>query len=131
MEPAIPDGAYCLFLAPVEGTRQGKTVLVQLRDATDPETGERYSLKRYESWKAQAGGSWRHRAITLKPVNPDFRPIVLTGADERELQVIAEFVEVLGGKVVSARQPIDGTADSGRPGEAQEVADGTRDGFDA
>ena len=47
-----PDGAYCLFRAPVEGTRQGKTVLVQLRDATDPETGQRYTVKRYESEKA-------------------------------------------------------------------------------
>ena len=95
MQPAIPDGAYCLFAAPVEGTRQGKTVLVQLRDATDPESGERYTVKRYESEKAQAGDSWRHEKITLKPVNPDFKPIVLTGADEGELQVIAEFVEVL------------------------------------
>ena len=43
MEPAIPDGAWCLFRAPVEGTRQVKTVLVQLRDGTDPETGERYT----------------------------------------------------------------------------------------
>jgi type I site-specific restriction-modification system R (restriction) subunit len=30
MEPAIPDGALCLFSAPVEGTRQGKTVLEML-----------------------------------------------------------------------------------------------------
>ena len=30
MEPAIPDGAYCVFRAPVEGTRDGKTVLVLL-----------------------------------------------------------------------------------------------------
>ena len=29
--------------------RQGKTVLVQLSDATDPETGERYTVKCYES----------------------------------------------------------------------------------
>ena len=73
MEPAIRDGAWCLFRAPVEGTRQSKIVLVQLRDATDSETGQRY------------------------PVNPDFEPIVLTGADEDELQVIAEMVKVLGG----------------------------------
>jgi len=96
MEPAIPDGAWCLFRAPIEGTRQGKTALVQLRDATDPETGQRYTVKRYESEKAQAGESWRHEKITLKPVNPDFEPIDLTGADEGELQVIAEVVEVLG-----------------------------------
>jgi type I restriction enzyme R subunit len=96
MEPAIPDGSYCLFAAPVTGTRQGRTVLVQLRDATDSETGERYTVKRYESEKAQEGDSWRHAKITLKPVNPAFEPIVLTGADEGQLQVVAEFIEVLG-----------------------------------
>ena len=47
MEPTVPHEAYGLFRAPVEGTRQGKTVLVQLHDATDPETGARYTLKRY------------------------------------------------------------------------------------
>ena len=97
MEPAIPDGAWCLFSAPVEGTRQSKTVLVQLRDATDPETGQRYTVKRYKSQKAMQGDSWRHEKITLEPVNPDFEPIVLTGADEDVPQVIAELVEVLGG----------------------------------
>jgi len=98
MEPAIPDGAYCLFRAPVEGTRQGKTVLVQLRNATDPETGHRYTIKRYESEKAKHGDSWRHARITLKPVNPDFEPIVLTGADEGQLEVVAELIEVLWGQ---------------------------------
>ena len=96
MEPAIPDGAYCLFAAPVAGTRQGKTVLVQLRDVTDPETGQRFTVKRYESEKAKQGDIWRHQRITLKPVNPDFKPIVLTDADEGELQVVAQLVEVLG-----------------------------------
>jgi type I restriction enzyme R subunit len=95
MEPAIPDGAYCLFAAPVAGARQGKTVLVQLRDAADPESGERYTVKRYESEKAKHGDSWRHTRIILKPVNPDFEPIILTGAAEGQLQVIAELVEVL------------------------------------
>lgn len=95
MEPAIPDGSYCLFAAPIEGTRQGKTVLVQLRDAADPETGQRYTVKRYESEKEKHGDSWRHTRITLKPLNPDFQPIVLTGADEQQLQVVAELIEVL------------------------------------
>jgi type I restriction enzyme, R subunit len=95
MEPAIPDGAWCLFRAPVHGTRQGKTVLVQLRDATDSETGERYTVKRYESEKAGRGDDWRHERIILKPLNRDFDPIVLTGAQKEELQVIAELVEVL------------------------------------
>ena len=96
MEPAIPDGAYCLFAAPVEGTRQGKTVLVQMRDAADPESGERYTVKRYESEKAGDGDSWQHTKITLNPVNADFEPIIVTGTDEGQLQVVAEVVEVLG-----------------------------------
>ena len=33
---------------------------------------------------------------TLKPVNPNFKPIILTGVNEGELQVVAEFVEVMG-----------------------------------
>jgi SOS-response transcriptional repressor LexA len=97
MEPAIPDGSYCLFTAPVQGTRQGKNVLVQLRDAADPETGERYTVKRYESEKAtDEDGTWRHLKVTLKPLNPQFEPIVLTVEDEGTVHVIAELVEVLG-----------------------------------
>ena len=93
----LPDGSYYLFRAPVTGTRQGKIVLVQLRHAIDPDSGERYTVKRYLSDKVTHGDSWRHARITLKPVNPDFQPIVLTDAEEGELQVVAELVEVLGG----------------------------------
>ncbi|MFO0644235.1 MAG: DEAD/DEAH box helicase family protein [Polyangiaceae bacterium] len=96
MEPGIEDGAYCLFAAPVTGSRQGRTVLVQLRDATDPETGHRYTVKRYESEKARAGDSWRHTKITLKPTNPAYAPIVIEAVEEDAVQVIAELVEVLG-----------------------------------
>ena len=96
MEPVIPDGSYCLFRAPVIGTRQGKIVLVQLRHAIDPDNGERYTVKRYRSEKVTDGDSWRHARITLKPINPAFQPIEITGAEEGELQVVAEFVEVLG-----------------------------------
>ena len=95
MEPVIPDGAYCLFQAPVTGTRQGKTVLVQLRDPIDPETGQRYTVKRYRSEKATADDSWQHAKITLEPRNPDFDPIILEDMDEGEVQVVAEFIEVL------------------------------------
>ena len=95
MEPAIQDGAYGLFRAPVEGTRQGKTVLVQLREATDPETGARYTVKRYESEKVQDDNSWRHAKITLKPNNPEFESIVLSGKDEGAVTVVAELVEVI------------------------------------
>ena len=107
MEPAVPDGAYGLFRAPVEGTRQGKTVLVQLREATDPETGARYTVKRYESEKVQDDDSWRHAKITLKPNNPEFEPIVLSGEDEGEVAVVAELVEVIQRQ--SQKQIAEGT----------------------
>ena len=78
------------------GSRQGKVVVVQLRDAIDPETGERYTVKRYESQKEVKEDTWRHERITLNPINPVYEPIVLTGAEEGELEVVAELVEVLG-----------------------------------
>jgi len=96
MEPNIPDGAYCVFAAPVTGSRQGRIVLVQLRDQRDPENGERYTVKRYESEKSTgADGVWRHVTITLHPLNRAFQPIVLSAAEEGEVSVIAEFVQVL------------------------------------
>jgi SOS-response transcriptional repressor LexA len=96
MEPRIPDGSYCLFSSPVEGSRQGKIVLVQLRSQTDPENGARYTIKRYESEKSHGeDGTWRHIKITLKPLNTSFSPIVLAEEDEDSLAVIAEFLQVL------------------------------------
>ena len=78
------------------GTRQGKIVVVQLREEVDPESGERYTVKRYESDKRVRGEGWRHTRITLRPENHEFEPIVLTEAEEGALQVVAELVEVLG-----------------------------------
>ena len=96
MEPRIPDGSYCLFSTPVEGSRQGKIVLVQLRSETDPESGARYTVKRYESEKSYGeGDTWRHVKITLRPLNTSFSPIVLAEEDEDNLAVIADFLQVL------------------------------------
>jgi phage repressor protein C with HTH and peptisase S24 domain len=96
MEPQIPDGAYCLFGSPVEGSRQGKIVLVQHHDRTDPEHGGRFTLKKYFSEKAtSADGSWRHVKVELRPNNPDFNPIELTTDDEGSVKVVAEVLEVL------------------------------------
>jgi len=96
MEPRIPDGSYGVFAAPVEGTRQGKVVLAQLRNEVDPESGERYTVKLYESEKStDADGTWRHVKVTLRPLNRDFQPIVLTTEDEGAVAVIAEFLRAL------------------------------------
>ena len=96
MEPRIPDGAYCLFASPVTGTRQGRTVLVQLRDAVDPDTGERFTVKRYRSEKTADEHGWRHVRIVLEPSNPEFTPIELTTEDEGSVAVVSELVEVIG-----------------------------------
>ncbi|MEZ5285553.1 MAG: helicase-related protein [Vicinamibacterales bacterium] len=97
MEPAVPDGAYCLFASPVEGSRQGRSVLVRLPDSSDPESGERFTVKVYESEKAASeDGTWRHVKVVLKPRNPEFKPIELTVDEEGAVAVVAELVEVLG-----------------------------------
>jgi SOS-response transcriptional repressor LexA len=86
--------------------RQGKIVLVQLRDATDPETGQRYTVKRYQSEKVgNSEGTWQHAKITLKPINPQFEAVVLSGDDEGQLAVVAELVEVIGPPTVAEADP--------------------------
>jgi SOS-response transcriptional repressor LexA len=97
MEPLIPNGAYCLFDDSVAGSRQGRNVLVELADRKDPETGQRFTVKRYESEKATSeDGAWRHTRILLKPLNPAYEPIELTTEDEGSVRVVAVFVEVVG-----------------------------------
>ena len=96
MEPRIPDGGWCLFQSPVEGSRRGRVVLVEHRDIDDPETGGSYTVKRYESDKESDGaGSWRHTEIRLLPENLDFAPIILRDIRDDKFHVIAEVVEVL------------------------------------
>lgn len=72
-------------------------MLVQLRDQVDPESGERYTVKKYSSEKSSSSdGTWRHVKVTLKPANPAFLSIELTTDDEGTVQVVAELVVVLG-----------------------------------
>ena len=91
MEPLIPDGAYCVFRAPVTGTRQGKRLLIEQTGTAD--AGSRYTVKRYTSRKtAGDDGSWEHANIRLEPLNPEFEAFDLR---EGQFRVIAEFVQVL------------------------------------
>ena len=70
-------------------------MLVQLRDAVDPDTGQRFTVKRYRSERTTDADGWRHVEITLEPVNPDFAPIVLTADEEDSVAVVAELIEVI------------------------------------
>lgn len=96
MEPRIPDGSYCLFAGPVTGSRVGRTVLARMLNDLDPDTGQRFTVKRYRSEKATTEDGWRHLAIVLEPLNPDYEPIELIAEDESPVEVIAELIEVIG-----------------------------------
>ena len=87
MEPRIPDGSYCLF---------GRTVLARMLNDLDPDTGQRFTVKRYRSEKATNEDGWRHLAIVLEPLNPDYEPIELIAEDESRVDVVGELVEVIG-----------------------------------
>lgn len=96
MEPRIPDGSYCLFQSPVEGSRTGRILLVQHRDIHDPETGGSYTVKRFDSSGVIGKeGTERRGIIYLRPENTDYEPIELGDVQENEVAVIAELVEVL------------------------------------
>ena len=72
-------------------------MLVQLHDAVDPDTGERFTVKRYRSEKTADGdGGWRHVSIVLEPNNPEFASIELKTEDEGSVAVVAELVDVIG-----------------------------------
>ena len=98
MAPTIKNGSYCVFHSPVEGTRQGRIVLVQKRNMIDPETGGCYTIKRYKSTKSISQESWRHESICLIPDNPDREryPILeFAPEDDADLRVVAEFIQML------------------------------------
>ena len=108
MEPHVPDGSWCLFVSPVEGSRTGRTLLVQLREPGDPEDGGQLTLKRFESrevaGKEAAGpGEERHGRIALEPENKgrdeagrrQFGPLEVEDDFEGRVRVIAELLEVL------------------------------------
>lgn len=93
MEPLIPNGSYCIFRAPVTGTRQGKRLLIEQTRGAGADPSSRYTVKRYTSRKtANDDGTWEHTSIRLEPLNPEFEAFEL---GEGEFRVIAEFVQVL------------------------------------
>ncbi|HNX49475.1 MAG TPA: DUF2075 domain-containing protein [Thermoanaerobaculaceae bacterium] len=99
MNRRIPNGQWCLFRLAPRGSRNGRVVIAQHRDISDPDTGGQYTVKVYESRKAATpDGSWRHESITLRPDSslPGFEPIVLSPDQADDLRILAELVAVLG-----------------------------------
>ncbi len=97
MEPDSSSGSYCLFRQPRDASRDGRKLLVWHSGVADPHSSRQYTLKVYTSEKAASGDEeWQHKRVVLRPPNKRYEPIVLTPADEGEVKVIAEFVEVVG-----------------------------------
>lgn len=96
MEPTIPDGSPCMFRFDQGGSRNGKVVLVESRQVTDPETDQKFTIKRYQSEKEELeDGQWRHTKIILSPDNKEFDNIVLENVFADDFHVVAEFITIL------------------------------------
>ena len=88
MEPLIPDGSLCVFRAGVTGSRMGRLVLAEDREANA------FAVKRYKSEKVTTEEGWRHGRIHLESLNPGY-PSWDLDPDEEKYRILAEFVRVL------------------------------------
>ncbi len=71
-------------------------MLAESRLVSDPESYQRFTIKRYKSKKElNPDGTWRHTKIILSPDNIDFEDIVLENVSEDDFRIVAEFVCVL------------------------------------
>ena len=89
MNRRIPNGAYCVWRAPVEGARGGRVLIIESRDLSDPETGGSYTVKIYDRVSPDL--------VRLLPDTdaPGFEPIELRAEAATGVRIVAELVEVL------------------------------------
>ncbi len=97
MNRIIPDESVCLFRTDRGGSRNGKIVLVEHSDIIDDDSGSHYTVKEYESIKAEEIDAWSHQKILLKPRSFDssFETITLDPDEASRYRVVGEFVQVL------------------------------------
>ena len=98
MNRRIPNGAWCLFRLNPAGTRQGKVVVAQHRQISDPDLGGSYTIKVYQSEKRRsAAGDWEHVRVSLKPDSDDrrFRALEFGPEVSGDLTIVAEFIALL------------------------------------
>lgn len=96
MNRIIPSGAWCLFRTNPAGSREGKIVLAQLHNYSDPEHGGAFSVKRYQRAGRNAQSDQLGGTIRLRPESNDPRFIpVEVQEHEDTVRVIAELIRVL------------------------------------
>ena len=92
MSPAVPSGALVLFKGPVVGPLEGRVVVAEWRNHSDPETGGAYVLKRVGSVEQRPRGGLQ---LQLRSDNPEFPPLLVDAHDPSELRILAELERVL------------------------------------
>jgi transcriptional regulator with XRE-family HTH domain len=92
MAPTVPSGSLALFRSPVVGALEGRVIVAEWRDHTDPETGGAYVLKRVGSVELRPRGGLQ---LQLLSDNADFPPLLVDTKDEGVLRVVAELERVL------------------------------------
>jgi phage repressor protein C with HTH and peptisase S24 domain len=99
MEPLVPDGSWCVFGPPPEGTRQGKNLIVWHSSIKDPEGLGQYTLKRWRSSKHvpsdESHEAWQHTEILLEPLNSAYDEIRISPEKADSVKVVAELMRVL------------------------------------
>jgi phage repressor protein C with HTH and peptisase S24 domain len=90
MEPLIPDGSLNLFSFDLQGSRQGKVVLIELFGSAAG--SGRYSVKRYTSTKSVREDDWEHTAVTFVPHNHAHQP---WHPRPEEFRIVAEWLCVI------------------------------------
>lgn len=103
MNRVIPSGSWCIFRLNPAGTREGKIVLAQLRNFTDPEEGGAYTVKRYHSDSTPGAGlknrsskQAANKRIFLTPESTqDVFKAIEVRPDDDHVRIIAEFVRVI------------------------------------
>lgn len=95
MEPRIHDGSWALFRPCPAGSREGRIVLVQFSSRGVAEDGGRFTVKKYHSVKSTSPDGWKHEKIELRPLNPEFEPIIVEPQDASEMVIVGELVATL------------------------------------
>lgn len=97
MLPRIKDGDLCVFERYRGGSREGEIVLSQVNEYFE-EYGGKYTIKKYHSEKViNEDGVEERSKIELQPLNTkDFRPIVISEADENQCDTIGILKFVFG-----------------------------------
>jgi phage repressor protein C with HTH and peptisase S24 domain len=95
MEPKIQDGSWNLFRKGLQGSRDGKIVLVQFKSRGDLENGGRFTVKKYHSVKRVTEDEWSHEHIQLLPLNRDYNSIIVTPHEAPEMVVVGEWVATI------------------------------------